>query len=583
VDRQGRVAFLNPVAQRLTGWRAEDAVGVPFNEVFSTPGIQIPVERLVNGQTWTGEVALLARGGGVTVAEVSAEPASGSGAVLFFHDLAAARQAEEDHRTLTSIVEFSDDAIITRRLDGTITGWNAAAARIYGYTAGEMIGTSGAILIPPDAVDDTPEILGRIARGECVRHYETVRRRKDGEAIQIELTLSPIRDGSGRVVGASKIGRDITGRKRAEQALRESEERFRRIFDSNLLAIAFWDASGRITQANDAYLALIGYTREEFTPGSIDPRDLTPPEYRTLDEMALEEARARSISRVYEKEYIGRDGKRTPVVIGVAALNGRGGFAFALDNSERQRIQAQLLRAQKLESLSVLAGGIAHDFNNLLMGIIANVSMMVDDAPEGSELAELGEQVLQSTEQAASLTRQMLAYSGRGKFELHALSVAQQVESISSLIRASIPKRVQLRLNLARNLPRIVADSGQLQQLLMNLIVNGAEAIEREGVVTVSASVREIGIEGLAGNLAGGPLTRGTYVVIDVTDSGAGMTEATQAKMFDPFYTTKFTGRGLGLAAVLGIVRGYRGGITVSSAPGRGTSFQVFFPARCEP
>ena len=365
----------------------------------------------------------------------------------------------------------------------------------------------------------------------------------------------------------------------------DTEGRFRSLFDSNLVAIAFWDSQDFITEANDAYLSLIGYTRAEFEPGKISWRDLTPSEYRELDDSALREAHSNSVSRTYEKEYLRRDGQRTPVEVGVAEVQHSPGtkLAFALDVSERKRMQAHLLRSQKLESLSVLAGGIAHDFNNLLMGIIANASLIQDEVAPGSSLAALSENVLAATEQAAHLTRQMLAYSGRGKFAMDSLSLSAKVEKVASLVSASIPKRVELRLNLDPNVPRTLADGAQVEQVIMNLAVNGAEAIDGEGVITISVSSREIHATERLGNLAGAPLPPGRYAVLEVKDTGEGMNEATLAKIFDPFFTTKFTGRGLGLAAVAGILRGHHGGVTVSSKPGVGSVFQVLFPAQKEP
>jgi PAS domain S-box-containing protein len=388
------------------------------------------------------------------------------------------------------------------------------------------------------------------------------------------------------IADPSKIAFDTTGRKRAEQTMRESEARFRALFDSNLVGIAFWDyPQDSITHANDAYLSLIGYTRAEFEPGKINWRDLTPPEYRDLDDIALHEARSNSVSKIYEKEYVRPDGKRTPIVTGLAAPGDswREGLAFALDISERVRMQAQLFHSQKLESLSLLAGGIAHDFNNLLMGIVANVSLMMDDLPPDSPLHSPGENALAAIEQAARLTRQMLAYSGRGHYSVQPIGLVAQVEKISSVMKSSIKKGVALRLNLDPNLPRIQADPGQIQQVVMNLVQNADEAIETEGSVTVSASVRDVGGQDNRGRLAGAFLTPGKYALLEVSDTGCGMDDATQARMFDPFFTTKVVGRGLGLAVVLGIVRGHRGGIGVSSEPGKGSSFQVFFPVYQEP
>jgi signal transduction histidine kinase len=186
--------------------------------------------------------------------------------------------------------------------------------------------------------------------------------------------------------------------------------------------------------------------------------------------------------------------------------------------------------------------------------------------------------VLTAIDPAAHLTRQMLAYSGRGHFAVHSLDLTAQVNEISSLMKSSIKKGVSLRFNLDPTLPRIDADPGQLQQVVVNLVRNADEAIDTVGTITVSTSVRDVGGQDNQGSLAGAYLPSGQCVLLEVSDTGSGMDEATQAKIFDPFFTTKVIGRGLGLAAVLGIVRGHRGGIGVSSEPGKGTSFQILFP-----
>jgi signal transduction histidine kinase len=234
---------------------------------------------------------------------------------------------------------------------------------------------------------------------------------------------------------------------------------------------------------------------------------------------------------------------------------------------------------KRWRAFGVLAGGVAHDFNNILMAIIANVTLVLDDAD--SPIASLADNVLIATEQAAHVTNQMLAYSGKGKFTVEPLSLTRQIQEVASLFRLSIAKGVDLRLDLDPSLPTINADASQIQHLVTNLVLNAAEATGSDGVVTISASQQELTAPGQR-NLAGDQAPSGTYVMPEVRDTGSGMDEATQARIFDPFFTTKFTGRGLGLAAVLGIVRGHNGGIFVSSQLGKGTTFQVIFPVETE-
>ncbi|MDQ2898294.1 MAG: response regulator [Acidobacteriota bacterium] len=248
---------------------------------------------------------------------------------------------------------------------------------------------------------------------------------------------------------------------------------------------------------------------------------------------------------------------------------------------ERVHFESQLQQTQKLESIGLLAGGVAHDFNNLLTGILGNSSLALDSMPRSSPARQMLEDVVQASQRAAGLTRQLLAYAGKGRFVVEPVDISDLVQEISSLIQTSISRNVQLRLDLQRKLPCVMADSTQIQQLIMNLVINGAEAIgeEKNGTVLVTTSVQEVDDIYISRNFPADGIQPGKYVALEVHDSGSGMDEATQAKIFDPFFTTKFTGRGLGLSATQGIVRGHKGAIRVYSTPGQGSTFKVLFPA----
>jgi signal transduction histidine kinase/CheY-like chemotaxis protein len=249
--------------------------------------------------------------------------------------------------------------------------------------------------------------------------------------------------------------------------------------------------------------------------------------------------------------------------------------------ADEQRTEERLRQTQRLESLGILAGGIAHDFNNLLTGIIGNISLALDREPDFSLAREYLADAIQASERAADLTRQLLAYSGKGRFAVQNVNISEAVRQISSLIQTSISKNVQVMLNLGEALPSIEADSTQFQQIVMNLIINAAEAIgpEADGLVVVETGRTEVDGGYLRGTLGAEHASPGEYVYIEVRDTGCGIDEATISRIFDPFFTTKFMGRGLGLAAVLGIVQGHRGALKVESNPGKGSSFRVLFPA----
>jgi signal transduction histidine kinase/CheY-like chemotaxis protein len=250
------------------------------------------------------------------------------------------------------------------------------------------------------------------------------------------------------------------------------------------------------------------------------------------------------------------------------------------DITERKQAEEALRHRQKLEGLGVLAGGVAHDFNNLLTGILGNATLAAELVDSDHPAHVLVEDVCLAGERAAELTQQLLAYAGKGRYVLAPLDVSTLVQDTCRLIQLSIPKKTSLSFDLAAGLPHIEADRGQLQQIVMNLVLNAGEAVaDRENpVIRVTTGVAEIDEARLRRMAPVGAAEPGRYVALTVEDNGSGIDEATKARIFDPFFTTKSTGRGLGLAAVHGIVRAHRGGLIVSSAPRSGTVFQVFFP-----
>ncbi len=378
-------------------------------------------------------------------------------------------------------------------------------------------------------------------------------------------------------------------RRQAAALVRESDLRFRRLFEANIIAVAFGDFNGPVLDANQAYLDLVGFTRADLVRGDIFWDRMTPPEHRELDLRAQRQLRESGTCTPYEKDYIRKDGSRVTVLIGAAFLqepyDTQNSFvAFCLDLTEQKKIESQLRHTQKLKGLGVLAGGVAHDFNNLLVGILGNASLALDSTPSSNPNRILLEEVVKASERAADLTKQLLAYAGKGRFIVEPIDLSVLIREIAALIQASISKDVQLRLDLQEGLPCIEADGAQIQQLVMNLIINGAEAMNgQSGAVLVSTEVQQVDEYYLRSVYSGQDIAPGKYVMLLVQDTGCGMDEATIGKIFDPFFTTKFMGRGLGLAAALGIVHGHRGAIKVYSHPGKGSTFKVLFPASDQP
>jgi signal transduction histidine kinase/CheY-like chemotaxis protein len=246
---------------------------------------------------------------------------------------------------------------------------------------------------------------------------------------------------------------------------------------------------------------------------------------------------------------------------------------------ERANLHGRIEHAQRLESLGVLAGGIAHDFNNLLTGVLGNADLALRDLSPYAPARPLVDAIKTAAVRASELTKQLLAYSGKGRFVVQPIDLNMLIEEMAHLLQVSISKKAVLKVNFADNLPSIDADVSQVRQVVMNLITNASEAIgERSGVISISTGVVDAGHRYLAESFCDANLADGYYVFLEVSDTGVGMDEATRERIFDPFFTTKFTGRGLGLAAVLGIVRGHRGAIRVYSEPRKGTTFKVLFP-----
>ena len=370
---------------------------------------------------------------------------------------------------------------------------------------------------------------------------------------------------------------DITERKRAAEA------RYRRLFEAAKDGILVADAgTGEVTDANPYLEALFGYRREELVGRrwwETEPlRDL--PEVKST----LERMHAQDVARFRDLRLKSKSKRAIHVEL---VANGytegeRNVIQFNIrDITDRKRFDRHLQHTQKLESLGLLAGGIAHDFNNLLTGIMGNASLGLTELPDSAPIRRYFREIVSASERAADLTRQLLAYAGKGRFVLERIDLSQLVREIEPLIHTSIPKMVDIQLDLGAGLPCVEADPGQIQQLVMNLIINGAEAIGEgnPGAVVIRTEARDLDEEEIRREFPNDQLSPGCYVGIEVRDTGSGMDEATRSKIFDPFFTTKFQGRGLGLAAVSGIVRAQKGAIRVYSSPGHGSSFQVLFPA----
>lgn len=336
---------------------------------------------------------------------------------------------------------------------------------------------------------------------------------------------------------------------------------------------------------------LTGWTAEEFMSGKAHFREIIHPDdlarVRDVTRAALQErndveVEYRIRTRSGAEKWVLSRGRGVYQVSGdLRFFEGLAIDITAQKNAETARLalERKLLEGQKLESLGLLAGGIAHDFNNLLSSILGNASIVRLNLPPDAGVEQHLRAIEAASLRAAELCRQMLAYAGKGRFVVEPVDVSALVEDLLPLLKISVVHHGRLRLDLARNLPAVLADATQLRQIVMNLVLNASDALsDRDGEIVISSGVMHADHALLSTSVAGSGLTTGDYVFLEVRDTGVGMTPEVQAKMFDPFFTTKFAGRGLGLAAVLGIVRGHNGALCVQSAPGSGSSFRLLLP-----
>jgi len=373
-----------------------------------------------------------------------------------------------------------------------------------------------------------------------------------------------------------------TDRKAQPRQRRESESQLRYVVDNGPFILWAVDAEGLFTLAEGQGLAGLGQEPGAAVGISAFERYRDYPEVQ----VALRRGLAGEAFS-YTVEVKGRTYETRTFPLRDAAGKLAGFSAVSLDITERQQAEAersrmreQLLDAQRLESLGLLAGGIAHDFNNILTIILGSAYSASFAIPPGDPAQADIQSVITASERAADLTRQMLAYAGRGNFEASPIELSAHVGEIAKLLEMTVSRKVQLRLELEPDLPLILAGAAQLQQVVMNLVLNGAEAIgDAVGTVRVTTGVQVLDASSVASSFPSAELAPGRYAFVEVCDTGVGMDAATQAKIFDPFFTTKFTGRGLGLSAVLGIMRAHKGGIRVCSSPGAGSTFTAFFPS----
>ena len=503
-------------------------------------------------------------------------------------DMTDMMQIQESLRLARQSLDQVPDPIMWADLDGLIVDCNEGACQCLGYSQDELLGRSMFTIDPAVTAENWPEFFAQL-RAQRVKHFESSFLTKEGRSIPMDVQVTHISFGDKEFLCG--IGRDITERTSMESKLRQSEASLSRAQSMAKLGSWEWDP------ATDQ----IVYTEENFKLFGVDPgrgcsnfaamvQNMVHPEDRKRVLEAGERARQTGVGQTIEYRIVHPDGSiRWIRAIGeFVHEQGRPGKMIGANQDvtehklleeERLNLERQTLYLQKLESLGVLSGGIAHDFNNLLQVVLGNLDLTLMVLPEESAVRKNLEQAVIATVRASELSGMMLAYSGKGVLAINEMNLSTLLQENSAMFSALLPEELTFSSALDHALPPVQADATQLLQVLMGLVRNAAEAIgEGSGSITVATGVQQYSEPSLRQSRLEDKLAAGRYVWVEVSDTGCGMDEATQYKIFEPFFSTKFTGRGLGMSAALGIMRAHKGAIMLESHPGAGTKVRLLFP-----
>ena len=595
IDEASNILFANRATEEIFGYQKEEILGQPLTMLMPEDLRQSHRRALAqygeSGEkhlSWHGvEFPALHKSGREIPLEVSLAEYRIAGKRIFAgvcREVSHHKQIEQDRSRLAAVVASSTDAMITSDFNGVITSWNLAAERIWGYGPAEVIGQPFAILAPAGRSDEMEEMLNRLRQGEPIEDYEIVLAGKEGRHVPVSLRVSPIYDQGGRLLETAVIGRDLRERKPAqEEALRHSEQRLQRIIDSAMDAIITVDAAHHIVVFNRSAEQIfrcpassaLGEKIESFIPEKFREKFQ---EY--INEFALTDAPGRSFDWPGALAGLRRDGAEFPVEATISRMDADGEELFTIilrDIGPRLQMEAELRQAQKMEAVGQLAGGVAHEFNNFLGVILGYSELLAEGARENERLRRYVGEIKTATQHAASLTRQLLAFSRKQVAEPRVLDLNQAIWEGHKLLRRLVPANIDVVPVLAPKLGRVKLDMGQIQQILINLVVNSRDAMPQGGKVVIETANVALD-EAFTSQYIG--VVPGSYVMLSVSDTGSGIEDEVRSHIFEPFYTTKQPGKGtgLGLSTIYGIVKQSGGLITVESAPGKGTTFHIYLP-----
>jgi PAS domain S-box-containing protein len=606
----GIILTWNKAAERIFGYRADEVVGksiyllIPPEHEADESAI---LEKTRQGQRVEHfETVRRRKDGSLINVAITVSPfldAEGKviGSSRIARDVTERTAMDRSARHLAAIIESSEDAIISKDTNGIIQSWNNSAERLFGYAPDEIIGKPVLTLIPSERHHEEDIILGRIRRGERIEHFETVRQAKDGRLVDISLTVSPIRDRNGKVIGASKIARDITDKRRAAALLEQQAQRLAALnqeleqrveertadlrnirtfymHSSECHAILCRQEDGRFQydEINPATLKLYGMTREQVigrTTNDIFPSDRAS-ELNAHLEACLTTGAPYSYTRREGESVV--DAVATPIP-GEAGKPDRVAVT-ARDISDRQNLEEQLRQAQKMEAVGQLTGGLAHDFNNLLQGIVGALDRAQHRIQQGraSEADRFIGAAIESANRAASLTHRLLAFSRRQTLDPKPTDANKLVAGMEELINRTVGPNIAVEVVGAAGLWLTMVDAPQLESAILNLAINARDAMPNGGKLIIETANKWLDERAARER----DVPAGQYVSVCVTDTGVGMPPDVVARAFDPFFTTKPLGQGtgLGLSMIYGFVRQSGGQVRIYTEEGKGTTMCLYLP-----
>ena len=585
VESSGRISFCNPRVTSMLGYQCEEILERHFMEFIPEEYRAELSERwknLLQGTVGTCELQIIRKDGTRADCLISYSPIQGfNEKLVIVTDITVHKAAETKNRMLAHAIKSISEYVSITDLDNKTLFVNEAFLKSYGYTESELLGKNIGMV---RSHENTPEIAADIlsATNHGSWQGEIMNRRKDGSEFLISLSTSIVTDEKGNAMALIGVATDITERKKAEEKLRYNAALIENIND----AIIASDAQYRITAWNTCAESLYGWRAEEVLGANgldIVRTEWAEAEAEKVRHMISDSGRWRG-----EATQVRKDGVRIPVEISSEVLRNEKGEVTGYlsanrdvterkrDEEKRKSLESQLQQAQKLESIGTLASGIAHDFNNILGIILGHSSLLIRLREDAVMYAESVEAITKATQRGAVLVKQLMLFARKTEPLLESVKVNNIITELANLLQQTFPKTIIITTSLEPDVPAIVADSSQIHQVLMNLLVNARDAILENGTISIITST----IEGGAVRQQFHEAKARRYVRIEVTDTGTGMDEATRRKVFEPFFTTKTRGKGtgLGLAVVFGIVTHHNGFIDVRSELGKGTSFVLYLP-----